>query len=91
MSKELDNITFILSYADGYFSEIGITFSDLMAIKNRMWIELMGEYIWTRGYSHEYYYYIFMAIKQGLIDKMDPMKVLSGALQEEYEMARLIR
>ena len=90
MSKELDNITFILGYADSYFSEIGITFSDLIYIKDKKWIELMGEYIWTRGYSHEYYYYIFMAIKQGLVNKMDPMKVLSGELKEEYESARLV-
>ncbi len=87
MSKS--NIEFVLNVANTQFSEFGITESDIINIKNKLWIELLGEYIYTRGYAQTYYKIIFSAIKEGLIDLMNPMSVLSGELQEEYNRVKL--
>ncbi len=90
MTQMSDNINFILGYAQNNCAELEITHSDLINIKDGMWIELMGEYIYTRGYASKYYRIIFTAIKEGLVDKMDPMKVLSGDLEEEYNKVKSI-
>lgn len=82
------NIEYIMHIADTQFSEIGITKSDLDNIQNKLWIQLLGEYVCTRGYAKTYYKIIFTAIKEGTIGLIDPMSVLSGELQEEYNRVK---
>lgn len=90
LEQEVHNdVGFILQYAQTNFAHIGIAESDIITLNNKIWIELLSKYVWTRGYAKKYYLIIFTAIKDGIIDKINPMKVLSGELEEEYEKVRL--
>ncbi len=80
------NMNFIKQYAQINLQSMDITDEDFKYLSEfDDWVDIMVEYISTRGYASDYYKIIFKAVKLRILDKLDYLTVLAGDLEYEFE------
>ncbi len=84
-TKHDSDIEFIINYGIHNKIPISLDENDINYLENnKPWVNIMSQYLWTRGYAKKFYTIIFDAIKLRILSELDINYVLSGDLDMIY-------